>query len=513
MIKLALDALSARQGRRGLAARGAARRSRRNRSTPGAEFLELRDCPSAIGAGLVLERPAHALVATHHATPQHRQIHQSRDEASLHHGSPLKKPAKGGLLTIYVAPRGKSGPSAGRSPSRPLGSLALALKRAKTGATIYLAPGVYTQNAGMMGKSNISIVGAPNQASILAPPSGQALKIYSSSNITIQNVWFRSAGSGGIGLAVAGSSVNVANIKTDGTFGDGVVVTDYAGQPGVLNATSSQFDGSQMGDGLHLQNTGGAGSSATVSNSTFDGNGTSPNASQLSNGLVQDPGTTAKIVGSQFNGNTNSGLTASGNAQVTASGSSFSGNRKGDGAIFFGQATVTLTGNTFASNGEVVDISKGLNGIEFFGSSGSHDNYTGTAVVSGNSFVNNTAVGIFVGSAGHLTVSDNQFSGNIVGLFLDGTGASINATVVGNTISVAPNPPSSWVGIVAQGTGLTATIGGTDPNTIQNYADGSFIYEAIGGGANPGLPHVTLLTNNYLRNGQPVDPSVAVQIA
>jgi parallel beta-helix repeat protein len=403
------------------------------------------------------------------------------------------------------------GASAGKSPSRPLGSLELALKRAKTGATIILAPGVYNQNAGMMGKSNITIVGAPNQSSILAPPSGQALKIYASSNITIQNIWFRSAGSGGIGLALVGSSVNVANIKTDGTDGDGVVVGDYAGRPGVLNASSSHFDSSQMGDGLHLESTG-TGSSATITNCTFNGNGTSPNVTQLSNGLVLDPGTSANIVGSQFNGNTNAGLTASGNAQVTASGSSFSGNRKGDGALFFGQVSVTLTGNTFASNGQVVDISKGLNGVEFFGAPGHADNYTGTAVVSGNSFVNNTAVGIFVGSAGHLTVSDNQFSGNVVGLFLDGTAGPINATVVGNTIGVAPNPPQNWVGIVAQGTGLVATIGGAGPdaNTIANYTDKDYILQADGQGPNAGCPRLTLLANTFLRDGTPVAPSDAI---
>ena len=50
-------------------------------------------------------------------------------------------------------------------------------------------------------------------------------------NITIENVWFHSQGSQGRGLAVVGSSVTLQNIKTDGTLGDGVVVTGNAGQP------------------------------------------------------------------------------------------------------------------------------------------------------------------------------------------------------------------------------------------------------------------------------------------
>ena len=75
----------------------------------------------------------------------------------------------------------------------------MALKRAKSGATIVLAPGVYTQDAGMTGKSNITIEGAAGQSSVLAPSGGQALKVYSSSGITIENVAFRSPEGGGPG--------------------------------------------------------------------------------------------------------------------------------------------------------------------------------------------------------------------------------------------------------------------------------------------------------------------------
>ena len=218
------------------------------------------------------------------------------------------------------------------------------------------------------------------------------------------------------------------------------------------------------------------------------------------------------ISGSEFNGNTNNGLSAYGNAQVTVAQSTFSGNHSGNGAIFFDQATVNLTGNTFASNGQVVGISTGRNGIEFFGAAGNSDNYTGSAVVSGNSFTSNTANGIYVGSAGNLTISNNQFSGNVVGLFLDGTGASINATVTGNTIAVAPNPPDNWNAIVAVGTDVTATIGGSgaNGNTIENYLMGDYIHEAIGTGPNAGVPKVTVLANTYLQNGAPVPVSYAV---
>ena len=236
-----------------------------------------------------------------------------------------------GPRTIYVAPRGNLGFTAGKNAAHPLGSLTLALKRSRPGTTIILAPGVYTHSAGMSGKSNITIVGAANQSSVLAPATGQALKVYLSSDITIENIWFRSAGNGGSGLAVAGSSVNVANIKTDGTYGDGVVVTGYGGQLGILNATTSQFDAVQTGDGLGVQD----GSSVTINGCTFNNNGTAGGSIPGGSGLGVEGNSRATITNSQFVGNLNADLVAYGQAQVTAQGSTFSNSQKGDGALFF----------------------------------------------------------------------------------------------------------------------------------------------------------------------------------
>ena len=66
------------------------------------------------------------------------------------------------------------------------------------------------------------------------------------------------------------------NISTNGTSGDGVLV----GQGGVLTADKSHFDQVQLGSGPEAPT---LASSATITNSTFDGNGTSPNATQSSN--------------------------------------------------------------------------------------------------------------------------------------------------------------------------------------------------------------------------------------
>src|SRR5262249_5092587 len=160
--------------------------------------------------------------------------------------------------------------------------------------------------------SNLTIVGALDQSSILAPPSNDAIRVIQSSNITIENVWFRS---GGRGLAVVGSLVNVQNIKTDGTKGDGVLVTGPGGQSGVLNATSSQFNSVQIGSGLELDD----GSSATIDGCTFNNNGTSPAATTSSNGMVLFEGANATVTNSHFDGNTNAGLVANQHSQVKVS--------------------------------------------------------------------------------------------------------------------------------------------------------------------------------------------------
>ncbi len=422
-------------------------------------------------------------------------------------------------------------------------------------------------------------MGAANYGSVLAA-SGNGLRLVNCSNITFDNVWFRSQG---VGLSVQGSSVTLNNIKTDGSTAYGVLATSSGGQNSTVNATSSHFDGTQSGDGLHL----GQGTTATITDCTFDNNG-GP-SSQTGNGLVVEGGTTTTITNSHFDDNVGNGLFTWGNAQVTVSQSTFDGTTMGDGmhltqdssatissctfnnngtaanppassdgfdidgastatvtssqfndnhnggivasdtsqlklqsstvvgnvhsdgAIFFSQANVTLTGNTFASNGQVVGITTGLNGVEFFGGAGQANNYTGTAVVSDNSFLNNTANGIYAASGGNLTISNNQFSGNVVGVFLDGTVASINATVVGNTIVTPANSPGTYNGITLQGTGLTATIGGagTDGNTLTNFFDSAFIVEAFGTGPDTGLPHATILANAYYQNGNAISPSQA----
>jgi parallel beta-helix repeat protein len=383
----------------------------------------------------------------------------------LHQGHvvPERRVGARGPQIIYVAPKGKLGATAGRSPAHPLGSLAVALKRAKPGSTIILAPGVYTQSAGMNGKTGITIQGAAGNASILAGSGDYALKVYSSSDITIENVWFRPPN--GSGLAIVGSSVTLQNVETDGSRDDGVVVAGG----GSVNAMSSHFDSAQTGDGMGVE----AGT-ATISGSTFNNNGTAGGSVPGGSGLLVDGNSQVNITNSQFVGNLNANLVSFDQSQVTAQGSTFSQSQGGDGAIFGGSGMINLTNNTFAMNSTVSEFvpGSGFDGVEFF------KTFTGTANISDNTFSANTAYGVYIGGCSSpIQVLNNTFVNNVVGVVLDAASASLSAVVQGNTFTVPAGAPAVDQGVEADGSGVTATIGGSGSleNTFQNYASGSAI--------------------------------------
>jgi hypothetical protein len=231
-------------------------RRSRNRMIPDALLLEGRICLSGFAPASRTDHLAALVRATHSEHRQTVPIEEIRHPHSTtaihkapkisHHSKPPKpvraprapRPPKQPKApnppktpsTVYVTPGATSGPN----------SLATVVKSATPGETIVLAAGTYTQNIVISNQSNITIVGAANQSSILAPASGDAIKVVSSSNITIENVWFRSQGSQGRGLAVVGSSVTLQGIKTDGTLGDGVVAAAYLGRSANINATSTR---------------------------------------------------------------------------------------------------------------------------------------------------------------------------------------------------------------------------------------------------------------------------------
>ena len=472
------------------------KRSRRRRS-PLLESLEIRQCLSTMTAAVQGGETKHAALVAN--------IEKATPKATAHPSVKVihyKKAPK--LTTVYVRPGARAKPNAGKTAARPIGSINKALSLVKAGGTIVLAPGVYTENVVVSKLSNVKIVGAPGGGTVLAPAGGDAMKIALSDNISVSNVWFRSAN--GRGLAIMGASVNLNSIQTNGTRDDGVVAIGYQGRQASLNAVSSRFDAVQLGAGLHLQQ----GSTSTISGCTFDGNGTSPNATQASNGLVAADNAVADITGSEFNSNTHGGMVALDSSSVTVRNSTFAANQKANGMILIGNANAELRNNTFAANGQVRGAVSGLNGLELL------NGFTGHAYIDGNAFVNNTANGIFVGSATNtIWILNNVFDNNFIGLNMDtALGSTVNAVVQGNTISLAGGATPGPVGILAIGHGLTATIGGDGvlANSIRDFIDGAFIYEADGDGNahNAGFPNLTVLTNNFSRNGQPVSRADAI---
>ena len=198
---------------------------------------------------------------------------------------------------------------------------------------------------------------------------------------------------------------------------------------------------------------------------------------------------------------------------MTATGCTFSSNRTGDGAIFFDQSTANLTDNTFASNGEVVGPTTGLNGLEF------NANFTGTAVVSGNVFQNNTADGLFIGSSPNaVQVVNNVFDNNLFGIALYSDGTSVSANIQGNTFDVPgiANATYQYVGLFALGSGVSATVGGagSQGNSFSETVDNTSIVEAHTGGPQNqylGCPSLDVLANTYEQGGVAIPASQAIQ--
>lgn len=121
---------------------------------------------------------------------------------------------------------------------------------------------------------------------------------------------------------------------------------------------------------------------------------------------------------------------------------------------------------------------------------------------------------MFIGSTGNsIKIVNNVFSNNVVGVFMDSTNGSIGATVLGNTIVLPVGTADIYAGVVAIGSGVTATIGGSgaDGNTLENYTNYNFIKDAVGSGQNAGTPHQTIPANTFTNNGRTVPPSLAIQ--
>src|SRR5262249_38388212 len=152
----------------------------------------------------------------------------------------------------------------------------------------------------------------------------------------------------------------LVNVQADGNHGNGVAVNGG----GVVNASDSQFDSSQTGDGMAVVD-----GTVTINGCTFNNKGTAGGSVPGGTGFCIGGNSQATITNSQFIGNLNANLVAQDQAQVTAQGSTFSQSQQGDGALFANSGAVNLTGNTFAMNSTVRGFAPGVgfDGVEFHG--------------------------------------------------------------------------------------------------------------------------------------------------
>ena len=220
--------------------------------------------------------------------------------------------------------------------------------------------------------------------------------------------FFQPANGVGMGLEVSdGPNVTINGCAvTAGTANEGVIIDGYGGPSGNITVQNCQFSNSsgglQIGQYLYpMSNTG----LITVQNCSFLNN--------AGVGLqIYTGGGSAAISNNVFTGNSNGGLACAAST-ANLSQNTFTANGNG-GANIGGSSTVTLTGNTFATNSNFAGGGGGVSLSVF-----------NIMTVIGNKFIGNTAIGGgaiaagngsgngFIPQIGALTITSNDFVGNL----------------------------------------------------------------------------------------------------
>ncbi|WP_165245799.1 right-handed parallel beta-helix repeat-containing protein [Paludisphaera soli] len=407
--------------------------------------------------------------------------------------------------SLFVNPSTGADVSGAGTYAAPYRTINAAVAAAAPGTSIRLMSGAYVENVQIIRKANLKIVGTGLQSSVIYPTRGDAVLVHSSDNISFDNLWFAAAGTDGRGLVLIGSSADTGLVRTNLTRWIGVLATDTPGRATTLDARYSRFDGVQVGQGIYLQ----SGTNAVLIGCTVNGNGLGANPRADSGGMVLVSNTTARIVGTTFIGNLNSGLIAHDSARVEMSGSYSANSIQGNGALFFGATTAILSGNTFANNGRTFGAVSGFNGVEFY------VNFVGYASVTGNNFRGNTANGLFIGSAPNLIrVVGNVFDSNLIGLNFFAETNAANVQILGNRFRVPANLGQERFGVAGVGRLVNAQIGGSgaEQNVFDDFPNYLSIDPSHTGGTplqNLGCPNFVILGNIYRRNGVALDPALA----
>lgn len=427
------------------------------------------------------------------------QVDTNRDgtsDAGFVFGIPGDRPMVGYFdesASVFVSTTGSdANPGTTGAPVRTLnralglvGAADVGIGRSGTqGGFVRFAAGTYNDRVTMLNSANYTFVGAGMYGTKIAPSTGDAFLLNTTSNMWFYNMQFKSAaGRGVVGL---GSSLWMRGVSTLDSRDNGVVMVNLPGLPSSINATSSRFEGSQTGKGMWLQD----GTTGFFRRVSFDGNGTDLTAFGTAPALGADGGrgmvvvgnSTANINKSTFNSNLGGGMLVGGSASVVIGRSQFSFNQRENGLFFTGATTATISDSRFEGNGVTRGAVLGLNGIEIFG------DHTGAPLtITGSTFRLNTGNGIFLaGGHGHV-LRGNTFFNNLLNVYLFGHGGTVSATIVDNTFTVpVPNPfNDAPEGVIVDGPGATASIGSTtvvsDKNRFNNFLTQRSIHSGAGG--------------------------------
>jgi hypothetical protein len=294
-----------------------------------------------------------------------------------------------------------------------------------------------------------------------------------SSNITLHNLHVASPN--GRGIIAQGASITLDRVATFGNRSYNVLGTGYLGTNASLLIQHSNIDQSQVGNGLRLE----GGVTATVHNSTIDGNGTAAGITSISGRGVEMFNDSVLVMdASSVSDNYFGGILLTDTSSLTISLSDVSGNGHNGIALDL-NSLGSISGNVIDNNGlrGSRGPTTGFNGIEF------QETYTRTGasnLISGNQISNSTTNGVFVGG-GAAIIANNNLYNNFVGVSVWQVG---NVTVRGNIFEL-PLVQGNEEGMYMSGSSISVTIGGplsTDRNTFKNYIDNPTIHcDTVGG--------------------------------
>jgi hypothetical protein len=382
---------------------------------------------------------------------------------------------------IYVkagAPTPRDGTAA-----HPFDTIGKGFDAAADGGVIRVGPGNYAENVvlygpavqyapGKFGKNNLKLLGVHRRAVSLTPASGDAIVLEGSTGHLLEGFTIGSTtgrgvvligGPGSVSPSLPGSSMTIAFDRVAETLSYGVLITGGSH----ADIRYSQVDRSRTKSGVGMQS---GAPSATFMYSEFAQNGYTPQSNVDGNGIEAQQSSTLTIIGNSIHDNNRFGIIGINDSNLDIEYNIIESNRS-NGIIVCGAAandttTSKTVGNWIAGNGVDLGNGQGYNGLEIYGTC------TGTHSVIGNTFINNSLNGLFVGS-GTVTANNNAFDSNNNGItvYVDNNASSnTHLTVLGSAFT--DNRGDGVFVQRAAGTTvrtLTATIGGTQPGAANSF--------------------------------------------